>query len=1196
MTSDKVVRILERVLSKNGVGSLSAVETTIIQGAWCNQSYQEIALGMGYDIGYVKQIGSQLWQKLSGCLGEKVTKHNFQRILKQRLIASEKNTDDSERLLPRQDWGEATDADFFYGRIKELTCLQNWILGDRCRLVEIFGMGGMGKTTLSVKLAQKIQDQFDIVIWRSLRNAPTVNELLTDLLKIFSYHSTQTDFDHLLRSLLSFLREQRSLIVLDNVESILQSRDRAGTYRQGYELYSQLFYCFGHTVHESAIVLTGREKIREISSQEGSHQHIRSIHLQGLSPQVARSLLEVNGNFIGTKKQWQYLIEYYTGNPLALKMVAPVIQNFFGGQLKEFIEYLNQGHSVFGDIRDLIASQIERLSHIEQQIMVWLGIYREPVCLSQLRSKLLGIHNLGNLLEALTSLERKSLIERNLNSTFLDQSPRFTLQPVVMEYMTNWFVQEVIEAIHSSSSFDHSSLLHTHTLILAQAKDYIRKIQTRLILEPIARQLLQFYGGKQIKTKLNKYLTTLRNQDNKTYASGNILNLLQQLQIPLQGWDFSNLTIWQAYLQDATLHQTNFSNADLSQSVFKDTFSQVLSVAFSPDGQLLAASDVSYEIHVWRLSDGQPFLKLRAQDGWCWSVAISPNNQILASSANGTVDLWDLKTGESYGQLQDSSSRVFSLAFSPDGKFLASGGEDNQIRVWSISKRKLISCLSGHTDEVKSVTFSPQEHQVKSHQLASASLDGTIRIWSLVNEDSKVIATESPIWSIAYSPDGKFIASSHRDSSVEIWDVKTNKQSRSLVGHQKQIRSIDFHPNGRLIASGSDDKSIRLWNWQSGQLEGILNGHDSWISNIVFSPDGHTLASSSEDQSVWVWDLEQKQPLKVLRGHNRGVWSVAIHPNGNYLVSGGQDRKVRFWSLHDKQTKQELTGNQGWIFTVAVSPNGKWIASGGEDCSVRLWDSETGELIASWLDHTHEVWAVTFCPHHELLVSGSLDGTIRLWSPTKKTCQGILQGHHSGIWALAVSPNGKWIASGSQDQSVRIWDVKDQICIESLPCEGSWVRGLAFSSDGRFLSSGGSNGYVMVWDLKTGHRTVIGTHSSLVLSVAFSADGEWLASCSGDTTIKLWSLKSWQCYQTLSGHDKWVRYISFSADDQRLISCSQDETIQILRRGLLDDPFLYSLEETLRLPRPYEKMNITGVTGLTEAQKVALKTLGAIDF
>lgn len=1203
MSSKQALTLVEQVLSENGVSSLNHLQTSIFRQAWENHTYQEIALSLGYDVSYIKQVGSDLWQQLSNKLGEKVTKRNLQQVLGGKLEENLRWKSASTQFVSRQDWGEASDASIFYGRSEELACLQDWILNDSCRLVGVFGMGGIGKTTLSVKLAQEIQDRFEVVIWRSLRNVPPLNCLLQDLLQVLSSSQSvekalASDFDSLLRSLLDLLRQHRSLIVLDNIETIMQPWDTMGTYKQGYEGYAQLFYSLGDTRHESTIVLTSREKPKEIACQEGSELPVRSLRLQGLPPQIGRSLFEVKGSFTGAAKHWQHLINHYAGNPLALKMLAPVIQDFFNGQLAPFIEILNQGKSVFGDIRDLLSCQIERLSYLEQQVMVWLAIYREPISLSQLRFGFMETINLGDLLEAVTALERRSLIERDIKYFNSESSPRFTLQPVVMEYMTDWLVDQVTKAIQSSV-VPENSLLHTHPLILAQAKDYIREIQTQLILQPISRQLLLRDQQDTLATHLKHHLTSWREQGISSYASGNVINLVQQLQISLHGWNFSYLTIWQAYLQDTTLQQANFAYADLSQSVFKETFSQVLCVAFSPDGQLLAASDVSYEIHIWRVADSQPLLTLRAQDGWCWSVTISPDNQTLASSANGTVNLWDIRTGEYYGQIQGSSSRVFSLAFSPDGQFLASGGEDHQVRVWCTRDRRFIHCFSGHTDEVKSVAFAPNGYKsgvgMTNHLLASGGYDGTIRLWNLVTGDSTLIDTEVPVWSIAFSSNGQTLASGHSDGLVRIWDLSTQKQLRSLFGHTQQVRSVGFRPDGCLLASGSDDCSIHLWNWQTGELKWILRGHQSWISNVVFSPDGRTLASSSEDQSVRLWDTQKKQPLKVLRGHNSGVWAVALHPHQHYLVSGGQDRRVRLWPLTDQATGQELTGNEGWVLAVAVSPNGQWIASGGEDSSLHLWNSQTGKLIATWREHTHEVWAVAFCPDRDLLVSGSLDGTIRLWSPSEQTCQGILRGHHSGVWTLAVSPDGKRIASGSQDQTVRIWDVERRICIQSLPCEGSWVRGLAFSPDGRFLCSGGSNGYIMVWDLKLGHRTVIGSHSSLVLSVAFSSDGQWLASCSGDTTIKLWSLKTWQCDQTLSGHDKWVRYVTFSADDHRLISCSQDETIQIWVRTATCEHSIYCLEQTLRMPRPYEGMNITGVTGLTKAQKIALTALGAVE-
>src|SRR4028118_2182188 len=197
-----------------------------------------------------------------------------------------------------QDWGEAVDVSVFYGRTEELNTLDQWIVNERCRLVALLGMGGIGKTTLSIKLAQQIQDEFEYVIWRSIRNAPPLQEILADIIKFLS-NQQETDLPETVGGRISraldYLRSKRCLIVLDNAESILQGGDHAGEYREGYEDYGELIRRVGGTSHQSCLVLTSREKPKEVASSEGETPAVRSLQLTGLKAVEGEEIFKVKG-------------------------------------------------------------------------------------------------------------------------------------------------------------------------------------------------------------------------------------------------------------------------------------------------------------------------------------------------------------------------------------------------------------------------------------------------------------------------------------------------------------------------------------------------------------------------------------------------------------------------------------------------------------------------------------------------------------------------------------------------------------------------------------------------------------------------------------------------------------------------------------------------------------------------------------
>lgn len=322
MIVEEAIEIIEQILDDQ---SLNKVQEIVLRQAWEGKSYAEIAINVGYDSEYIKQVGFELWRSLSLKLAKKVTKNNFQQILQRyatqtqtktpKVITSksfkqnesQKDNYASEKISDRektvsklenalsstvaapffpeylhQDWGDAPDVSTFYGWDAKLLDLEQWIICDRCRLVTILGQEGAGKTVLCAKVAEKIQEHFDYVIWRSLRNTPPIQEMLTVLIKFFS-HKREIDLpesiDEKIFLLLNYLRFYRCLIVLDNVESILQNGEFAGQYRARYEGYGQLFRCIAETRHQSCLMLTSRQKLKWLAVKESKQFSVRSLSL-----------------------------------------------------------------------------------------------------------------------------------------------------------------------------------------------------------------------------------------------------------------------------------------------------------------------------------------------------------------------------------------------------------------------------------------------------------------------------------------------------------------------------------------------------------------------------------------------------------------------------------------------------------------------------------------------------------------------------------------------------------------------------------------------------------------------------------------------------------------------------------------------------------------------------------------------------
>ncbi len=1079
------------------------------------------------------------------------------------------------------DWSDAPAIRTFYGREWELTLLTEWVVEEHCRVVSVLGLGGIGKSTLAINLMHWVADNFQVVLWRSLRDVPTCEALLDDLLQTLAPDARRekdVTIEQRQSLLLEYMRASRTLLVLDNLESILEEGEGAGRMRPGYEGFGRFLRLSAEAEHQSCVLLTSREKAGDLVAFEGNRAPVRTLRLARLGVEACEQLLAEKG-VAGTATERAQLIEAYAGNPLALKIVAQTIVDLFDGEIAPFLE---QGELIFGGVRDLLNEQFDRLSQLEQWILVWLAILREPSTFDELLAVMVTPTPRARVLEAIEALRRRSLIERG-------QKPgSFTLQSVVLEYMTARLIAEAASEIEQGQM----SRLTEHGLELAQVPEYVRQTQQRLILAPILARLNSTYAHHaDVEVRLLMLLNRLRVADDpQGYAPANLVTLLRALRSNLRGLDLSGLSLRGVYLQGIEMQDATLAGATMRDSVFAETFDALTALAVSTTGAYWAAGSRRGEIRMWSAGGRTLHRVWRAHADIVCTLTFSPDGRTLASSGSwdGMVKLWDVASGNLLWSCRHPS-QAYGLAFSPDGRLLASTEYNATVHLWDLKSPMPVQTLD-HLNPASGVRWSPD-----GRLLATGDLNGFIRLWA-IHETEPAVCIQTlhghtnSVEGLAFSLDGSTLASGSWDTTVKLWDVRTGRLKQTLTGHTNRVTCLAWSPDGRTLASAGRDETIWLWDAEQGSYRAALRAHTAGVYALAFTPDSRNLVSVSEDGTLRVWDVENGQCLRVMQGYGVSFYDVDWSPDDRQLVAGGSDSIVTVFDVAERTPPRLLRGHRGFVIGVGWSAHGRWLASSEWNNAVHIWDADSGESIdvLRHPDHAGDYFdSLMWHPDGERIAVGTLTSGAQIFAIESQGQPWVGRKFSTWIRHVAWSPDGTRLAGGGADGSVYVWAAADGTLLHKLSRHHTSTLCLAWSPSGTRLASGSigqEGGELFVWDMQTGERvqSLIG-HPAVVYAVAWGNHDDRLITGSGDGTLRWWDVVSGACVHVQDAHLGTVHALRRSCDGTRLASCGGDGAIMLW--DLKSQEHL----QTLRRDRPYERLNITGIKGLTDAQKATLR-------
>lgn len=1188
---------------------LRDIDRVVLEGSWNRQTYQKIAAAAGYTEGYLsRDIGPALWALLSEALGMQVKKTNFRTAIERwsRLQAAageaspataqdapEAHEFASSPAIATQDtW--PIDISDFRGRAAELTELSSWILAARGRLLGLFGVPGVGKTWLAIKLAHTVQADFQQIVYLSLSEQPVPIALISELLHRIYGRSLPPfpSLEEALAALAHSLAQQKCLLILDDVEALCQSGVLAGNYQASLAGYGKFLETLTARDHQSCCLWVGRELPRSSSAIVGSNCRLHQV--AGLSQTELSRLAVWPPELFSTEEDWHALQARYGGLPAMVQEVVlrlPAVGNNLAACLAALAS-----ESPF--VHPYLDAWLSRLSAAEWDLLTWLMVSHRPLCLSQLQP------SSDPLQPSPPFPVIESLCDRGICRALSGgKEPQWEL--ALPELLIPYLLRCLLKRLDQGDLIQQVDVLHRYPLVQTNTSEAIRQWQKKFLLTAVATHLEQRLASMTSKQAfLQQALAVSRHLNQppaaEGYSAGNLINLAQHWQVSLVGIDCRGLVLQGADLQSDYFQGIAFGGADLSGTLLAKPIGQALVSAISD--RHIAVGDQDGQLLLWDLQSGRLHRAMLSELTAIEAIAFTQDGQTLAEARrDGRVRLWDLGAElepELFTENLEAPLKV--LCFSPDQQFLAGGDADGGLYLWRLASGEQTHRIVAHKAAMTALAFSPC-----SRWLTSCGQDGAAVEWQVQSGDSPhQFQGRLTTWlgNVSYRP--TFTGSGIQavvvgcdDGQLVIWDIQSARPLRIFNQAPDTIIALAISPNGRYLAVSDVSNTLSLWEVSSRTRLYQISAAPVPVNTLVFSPDSKSLLTGG-DYTVQLWDVTGGRCLRKWRSDRHPATHLMLTTPDLTVLSSHDDQTLRCWqpaALNQRwvpQARLRLPGTAAITALTAGRSAPVWIV-GTEAGTIHLWQGAAPNQ--SWLTLplylSGRITALTLSPDEQSLAIGDATGTVTRWDLASQVgCWQRSQGQGDRIMTLMFSPDGQQVFSGSRDRRIQAWHADGHPFL-TLTEHRRRVHTLWISPDGNTLYSGSYDGTVRRWHLDTQTTEVIWQRSDrLIHCITQDVQDQLLVIISDTRTLEIWNLETDSCQAQLLPHADTLWHVSLSADGDSLLSASQDGEIRIwsVATG--------QLQGELQVDRPYEGMQISGCTGLTDSERSMLYCLGAVDY